>query len=84
MGLPVRTDPSVPTVRPPHRRFCMIEVTIGEGDRLDGALKAFKKKVIKAGILKDLRAKRHYLKPSEAKKLKSAAARRRKRKAARF
>jgi small subunit ribosomal protein S21 len=62
----------------------MIEVTIGEGDRLDGALKAFKKKVIKAGILKDLRAKRHYLKPSEAKKLKSAAARRRKRKAARF
>ncbi len=48
----------------------MIEVTIGEGDRLDGALKAFKKKVIKA--------------PSEAKKLKSAAARRRKRKAARF
>jgi small subunit ribosomal protein S21 len=61
----------------------MIEVTIGDGDRLDGALKAFKKKVIKAGILKDLRAKRHYLKPSEAKKLKSAA-RRRKRKAARF
>src|ERR1044071_8816487 len=62
----------------------MIEVTIGEGDRLDGALKAFKKKVIKAGILKDLRSKRHYLKPSEAKKLKSAAARRRKRKAARI
>jgi small subunit ribosomal protein S21 len=62
----------------------MIEVTIGEGDRLDGALKAFKKKVIKAGILKDLRAKRHYLKPSEARKLKSAAARRRKRKAARY
>ena len=62
----------------------MIEVPIGEGDRLDGALKAFKKKVIKAGILKDLRAKRHYLKPSEARKLKSAAARRRKRKAARI
>ena len=62
----------------------MIEVTIGEGDRLDGALKAFKKKVIKAGILKDLRAKRHYLKPSEARKLRSAAARRRKRKATRI
>jgi small subunit ribosomal protein S21 len=61
----------------------MIEVTIGEDDRLDGALKAFKKKVIKAGILKDLRSKRHYLKPSEAKKLKAAEARRRKRKAAR-
>ena len=53
-------------------------------EECDRALKAFKKKVIKAGILKDLRAKRHYLKPSEARKLKSAAARRRKRKATRL
>jgi small subunit ribosomal protein S21 len=57
----------------------MIEVLIGETDRLDGALKAFKKKVQRAGILQDLRRKRHYLKPSEAKQVKAAAARRRRR-----
>jgi hypothetical protein len=33
--------------------------------------------VLKAGILKDLRRKRHYVKPSEARQLKMAAARRR-------
>jgi small subunit ribosomal protein S21 len=55
----------------------MIEVTLNESDRLDGALKVFKKKVLKAGILKDLRRKRHYVKPSEARQLKSAAAKRR-------
>ncbi|HKV75462.1 MAG TPA: 30S ribosomal protein S21 [Gemmatimonadales bacterium] len=57
----------------------MIEVTIGEGDRFEGALKAFKKKVQKSGILRDLRRKRYYLKPSEAKAVKASAARRRKR-----
>ncbi len=61
----------------------MIEVLIGETDRLDGALKAFKKKVQRAGILQDLRRKRHYLKPSEAKQVKAAAARRRRRTSAR-
>ena len=55
----------------------MIEVTLQEGDRLDWALKTFKKKVLKSGILKDIRKKRHYVKPSEARQLKAAAARRR-------
>src|SRR5438046_625827 len=41
----------------------MIEITIGEEDRLDWALKQFKRKVQKAGVLKDLRKKRHYEKP---------------------
>ena len=36
----------------------MIEVTLEEGDRLDWALKAFKKKMVRSGILKDLRRKR--------------------------
>lgn len=57
----------------------MVEVTIGENDRLDGALKAFKRKVQKSGILKDLKRKRHYVKPSEARQMKAAAARRRQR-----
>jgi small subunit ribosomal protein S21 len=57
----------------------MIEVKLDENDRLDWALKTFKKKILKSGILKDLRRKRHYVKPSEARQLKAAAARRRKR-----
>lgn len=57
----------------------MIEVKLDEGDRLDWALKTFKKKVLRSGILKDLRKKRHYVKPSEARQLKSEAAQRRSR-----
>ena len=49
----------------------MIEVTLEEGDRLDWALKAFKKKVLRSGLLKDLRRRRHYVKPSEARQLKA-------------
>jgi small subunit ribosomal protein S21 len=60
-----------------HLGDAMVEVTLDESDRLDWALKTFKKKVLKSGIRKDLRRKRHYVKPSEARQLKAAAARRR-------
>lgn len=55
----------------------MIEITLAETDRLDWALKAFKKKVQRSGLLQELRRKMHHVKPSEARQLKSAAARRR-------
>ena len=55
----------------------MISVTLAEGDRIDGALKSFKRQVLKSGILKELRRRRHYVKPSEARQLKSEAAQRR-------
>jgi small subunit ribosomal protein S21 len=58
----------------------MIEVKLEEGDRIEWALKAFKKKVQRSGLLKDLRRKRHYLKPSEARQLKAKAARQNRRK----
>ena len=61
----------------------MIEVTLEEGDRLDWALKAFKKKVLRSGLLKDLRRRRHYVKPSEARQLKADAAGRRARRSGR-
>jgi small subunit ribosomal protein S21 len=61
----------------------MIEIKNEEGERLDWALKVFKRRIAKSGILKDLRRKRHYVKPSEARQLKAAAARRRKRSASR-
>ena len=57
----------------------MVEITLAEGDRIDWAIKAFKKKVVRSGILKDLRRKRHYVKPSAARQLKSEAAQRRSR-----
>jgi small subunit ribosomal protein S21 len=59
------------------RMVTMIEVVLSDDDRIEWALKAFKKKVLRAGILKDLRKKRHYVKPSAARALKSAAAQRR-------
>ena len=36
----------------------MIEVRLEEGDKIDWALKTFKKKVMKSGILKELRLER--------------------------
>ncbi|HEU4564973.1 MAG TPA: 30S ribosomal protein S21 [Gemmatimonadaceae bacterium] len=55
----------------------MVEITLDENDRLDWALKQFKRKMQRSGILKDLRRKRFYEKPSEARQRKAAAARRR-------
>ena len=55
----------------------VVEVVIGENDRLDVALKQFQRKVIRAGVLKDLRRKRFYEKPSEARQRKAGAARQR-------
>lgn len=57
----------------------MSEVYIGEDESFDRALKRFKKKCEKAGILSDLRKHRHYEKPSERKKRKMNAARRKQR-----
>ena len=76
-----RTGLSAPSLRRRRRPSSprgtrVIEVRLGDDDRIEWALKAFKRKVLKAGILKDVRKKRHYLKPSEARQLKAAAARR--------
>jgi small subunit ribosomal protein S21 len=61
----------------------VIEVTLSDTDRVEYALKSFRRKVQKSGILKELRARRHYVKPSLARRLKAAAALRRKRRKAR-
>ena len=53
----------------------MPEIRLNETDRLDWALKAFKKEMQKSGILRELRKRRHYVKPSEARQAKSKAAR---------
>lgn len=54
----------------------MPEVIIQEDESLERALRRFKKKCERAGILSDLRKHRHYEKPSERRKRKLNAARR--------
>ncbi len=54
-----------------------------ENDRLDWALKKFRRKMIRSGLFKDMRRKRFYEKPSEAKRAKAKAAERRRRRARR-
>jgi len=55
----------------------MIEIFIDETDRLDRALKVFRRKVERSGVLKDLKSKRRYMKPSDARRRKAQAAARR-------
>ena len=54
----------------------MSEVIIHEEENFERALRRFKKKCEKAGILSDLRKHRHYEKPSERRKRKTQAAHR--------
>jgi len=55
------------------------EIVLKDDDRVEWALKAFRRKVQRSGVLKDLRQKRFFVKASMARRLKAAAARRRKR-----
>jgi small subunit ribosomal protein S21 len=61
----------------------MPEIQLAETDRIEWALKAFKRQVLNAGILRELRRRRHHVKQSEARRLKSKAARRARERAAR-
>ena len=54
----------------------MPEIHLGETDRLDWALKVFKKQMQHSGILQEVRKRRHHVKPSAARLLKSKAAQR--------
>ncbi|HWP02951.1 MAG TPA: 30S ribosomal protein S21 [Gemmatimonadaceae bacterium] len=55
----------------------MIEVTVEVSESLERALKRFKKQVQRSGLLRELRRRRQYTKPSTARHHKSAAARQR-------
>jgi len=61
----------------------MTEIILKDGDSVEWAIKAFRRKVQRSNVLKDLRKKRHYVKPSLAKRLKKQAAAARKRKKSR-
>ena len=51
-------------------------IRVKENESFEGALRRFKKKCEKAGILSDVRRKQYFEKPSERKKRKNNAARR--------
>tara|TARA_B100000029_G_scaffold466822_1_gene502647 strand:- start:71 stop:259 length:189 start_codon:yes stop_codon:yes gene_type:complete len=47
----------------------MVSVTVKDGEPFEKALRRFKKKWEKAGILREVRSRSYYLKPSEIKKI---------------
>ena len=56
----------------------MSEVRVGENESLESALRRFKRKCARAGVLAEIRKREHYEKPSVRRKMKSEAARKRK------
>ena len=58
----------------------MTTVKVGENETVESAIKRFKRKCQKDGIIGDIRRKEAYYKPSVAKKMKSEAARKKARK----
>ena len=54
----------------------MPEIHLEENDRIDWALKVFKRRMLTAGIIGEIRRRRHYVKPSAARVLKTKAAQR--------
>jgi small subunit ribosomal protein S21 len=55
----------------------LAEVRVNEGENIENALKRFKKKIQKAGILSEIKRRERYEKPSVKRKRKSEAARKR-------
>ncbi|HHT50308.1 MAG TPA: 30S ribosomal protein S21 [Eubacteriaceae bacterium] len=58
----------------------MSEIKVGENESLENALRRFKRKCSRSGVLSEVRKREHYEKPSVRRKKKSEAARKRKRK----
>ncbi len=57
----------------------MSTIKVGENENLESALRRFKRKCSRDGIIGDLRKKEYYEKPSVKKRKKSEAARKRSR-----
>lgn len=56
----------------------MSEIKVGENESLESALRRFKKKCARAGVLAEVRKREHYESPSVKRRKKSEAARKRK------
>lgn len=56
----------------------MSEIRVGEGESLESALKRFKRKCARSGVMAEIRKREHYEKPSVRRKKKAEAAKKRK------
>ena len=56
----------------------MSEIRVGENETLESALRRFKRKCARAGVLAEIRKREHYEKPSVKRKKQAEAARKRK------
>ena len=56
----------------------MSEIRIRENESLESALRRFKRKCARAGVIAEVRKREHYEKPSVRRKKKAEAARKRK------
>lgn len=54
----------------------MPEIKVGENESLESALKRFRRQCAKSGVMSEYRKREHYEKPSEIKKRKAKAAKR--------
>jgi len=59
-------------------QFSVTKVHVGENESIDMALKRLKKKIEREGILKILKARKHYEKPSEKRRRKQRTSKKRK------
>ena len=48
----------------------MLVIPVKDGENIDRALKRFKRKFLKTGTLKQLRARKQYIKPTEKNRVK--------------
>ena len=62
-----------------RRRKTVATIKVGENETLDSALRRFKRRCARDGIIGDLRKKEQYEKPSVRRKKKAEAARKRSR-----
>jgi small subunit ribosomal protein S21 len=58
---------------------CMVKVVLSEKDSLEWALKKLRRKMIRAGLFREMKRRRYYEKPSDTRRRKTKAAERRRR-----
>ena len=57
----------------------MVGIQLRVGESIDGALRRFKRKCLYAGVIRDAKKSRYYIKPSDKKKMAKIKAIRRRR-----
>ncbi len=75
---------TTPTTRPSEAIVCKpLEVTVGDKG-IERAIKNLKRKMAAEGVLRELKRRRHYMKPSIKRRKKASEAARRRRKRTRI